>query len=132
MTISFLFSSNRRNIVSALTELSTNKATDREIPAYILKKTKFSFRKLTKEKVLYLRYLGKPWKCLWILGLLIFSVLINHISCIIKMSDICNFTDNSTVFSPDRNLLNLKTDLMFNIKNLLHWFKINLENPGKC
>lgn len=132
MTISFLFSSNRRNIVSALTELSTNKATDREIPAYILKKTKFSFRKLTKEKALYLRYLGKPWKCLWILGLLIFSVLINHISCIIKMSDICNFTDNSTVFSPDRNLSNLKTDLMFNIKNLLHWFKINLKNPGKC
>ena len=48
------------------------------------------------------------------------------------MSDICNFTDNSTVFSLDRNLLNLKTDLMLNMKNLLHWFKINLENPGKC
>ena len=60
LTESFIFSSKRRNSCKYTDRTIAQKNTDREIPVYILKDIKLSFGKLTKERALYFRYLGKP------------------------------------------------------------------------
>ena len=43
----------------------------------------------------------------------------------IKKSEICNFADGNTLYSCDRNLLHIKENLIFDMKNVLFWFRTN-------
>ena len=51
----------------------------------------------------------------------------------IEVSEICNFTDDNTLYSCDRNLLRIKENLIFDMKNILFWFRTNSlkANAGK-
>ena len=58
-----------------------------------------------------------------ILAPLIFNIFINDIFFFIEKSEICNFADGSTLYSCDRNLLRIKENLTFDMKNILLWFR---------
>ena len=68
-----------------------------------------------------------------ILSLLLFNIFINDIFFFIEKSEICNLADNNTLYSCDRNLLRIKENLTFDMKNILLWFRINSlkANAGK-
>ena len=68
-----------------------------------------------------------------ILGPLLFNILINDIFFFIEKSEICNFADDNTLYSCDRNLLRIKENLTFDMKNILLWFRTNSlkANAGK-
>ena len=68
-----------------------------------------------------------------ILGPLLFNIFINDIFFFIEKSEICNFADDNTLYSCDRNLLRIKENLTFDMKNILFWFKTNSlkANAGK-
>ena len=68
-----------------------------------------------------------------ILGPLLFNIFINDIFFFIEKSEICNFADDNTLYSCDRNLLRIKENLTFDMKNILLWFKTNSlkANAGK-
>ena len=61
-----------------------------------------------------------------ILGPLIFNMFINDIFFFIEESEICNFADDNTLYLCDRNLLRIKENLTFDMKNILFWFRTNL------
>ena len=60
-----------------------------------------------------------------ILGPLLFNIFTNDIFFFIEKSEICNFADDNTLYSCDRNLLHIKENLTFDMKNVLFWFKTN-------
>ena len=68
-----------------------------------------------------------------ILGPLLFNIFINDIFFFIEKSEICNFADDNTLYSCDKNLLHIKENLTFDMKNILLWFRKNLlkANAGK-
>ena len=68
-----------------------------------------------------------------ILGPLLFNIFINDIFFFIEKSEICNFADDNTLYSCDRNLLRIKENLTFDMKNILFWFRTNSlkANAGK-
>ena len=68
-----------------------------------------------------------------LLGPLIFHIFINDIFLVVEKSDICNFSDDNTLFSHGSSLPFILNNLKNNAKNLLYWFKINSlkANPGK-
>ena len=68
-----------------------------------------------------------------ILGPLLFNIFINDIFFFIGKSEICNFADDNTRYSCDRNLLRIKENLTFDMKNILLWFRTNSikANAGK-
>ena len=68
-----------------------------------------------------------------ILGLLLFNTFMNNILFFIEKSEICNFADDNTQYSCDRNLLRIKENLTFDMKNILFWFRTNSlkANTGK-
>ena len=68
-----------------------------------------------------------------ILGPLLFISFINDIFLAVEKSDICNFADANTLFSHGSSLSLILNNLEHDMKNLLHWFKINSlkANPGK-
>ena len=41
----------------------------------------------------------------------------------IEKSEICNFADDHTLYSCDRILLHIKENLIFDMKNILFWFR---------
>ena len=51
----------------------------------------------------------------------------------IEKSEICNFADDYTLYSCDRNFLRIKENLIFDMKNILFWFRTNSlkANAGK-
>ena len=51
----------------------------------------------------------------------------------IEKSEICNFADGNTLYSCDINLLRIKENLAFDMKNILFWFRTNSlkANAGK-
>ena len=51
----------------------------------------------------------------------------------IEKSEICNFADDNTLYSCDRNSLRIKENLTFDMKNILLWFRANSlkANAGK-
>ena len=51
----------------------------------------------------------------------------------LKKSEICNFADDNALYSCDRNLLRIKENLTFDMKNILLWFRTNSfkANAGK-
>ena len=64
---------------------------------------------------------------------LVFNIFINDIFFFIEKSEICNFADGNTLYSCDRNLLCIKENLTFDMKNILFWFRTNSlkANAGK-
>ena len=60
-----------------------------------------------------------------ILGALLFNIFINDIFFFVKKSEICNFVDDNVLYSCDRNLLRMKENLIFDMKNILFWFRTN-------
>ena len=68
-----------------------------------------------------------------ILGPLLFNIFLNNIFFFIQKSEACNFSDDNTLYSCDRNLLRIKENLIFDVNNILFWFRINLlkANAGK-
>ena len=68
-----------------------------------------------------------------ILGPLLFNIFIHDIFFFIEKSEICNFADNTTLYSCDRDLLCIKENLTFDMKNILLWFRTNSlkANAGK-
>ena len=48
-------------------------------------------------------------------------------------SDVCNFTDDNTLYRGDKKLENIFVDLKIDLKNVLYWFQVNSlkTNPGK-
>ena len=67
------------------------------------------------------------------LGPLLLNILINKIFFFIEKSEICNFADDHTLYSCDRNLLRIKENHTFDMKNILLWFRTNSlkANAGK-
>ena len=68
-----------------------------------------------------------------ILGPLLFNIFINNIFNVVETSDICNFTDDNTLYSHGSNLPSVLNNLEYDLMNLLYLFKINSlkANPGK-
>ena len=60
-----------------------------------------------------------------ILGPLVFNIFINDIFFFIEKSEICNFANDNTRYSCDRNLLRIKENLTIDMKNILFWFRTN-------
>ena len=52
---------------------------------------------------------------------------------VIKLSDICNFADDNTLYSYGEWLTEIKENLIFDTKSILKWFRLNSlkANPGK-
>ena len=68
-----------------------------------------------------------------ILGAPLFNIFINDVFFFIEKSEICNFAENNILYSCDRNLLRIKENLTFDMKNTLCWFRTNSlkVNAGK-
>ena len=68
-----------------------------------------------------------------ILGPLLFNIFIKDAFFFIEKSEICNFADDNTLYSCDRNLLHIKKNLTFDMKNISFWFTTNSlkANAGK-
>ena len=68
-----------------------------------------------------------------ILGPLLFNIFINDVFFFVEKLEICNFTDENTLYSCDRNLLRIKENLTFDMKNILFWSRTNSlkANAGK-
>ena len=68
-----------------------------------------------------------------ILGPLLFNIFINDLFFSIKKSEVCNFADDNTLFSGDKNLEQVFSNLNSDFSNVIDWFKINSlkVNPGK-
>ena len=68
-----------------------------------------------------------------ILGLLLFNIFINDTFFFVEKSEICNFTDDNTVYSCGKDLPKIKEDLICTMKNKLKWFRLDSlkANHGK-
>ena len=68
-----------------------------------------------------------------ILGPLLFNIFINDLFFSIIKSEVCNFADNNTLHSCNKNLEHAFSNLKYDLRNVLDWFKINSikANPGK-
>ena len=47
------------------------------------------------------------------------------VECMCKPSEICNFADDSTIYSCGKDLPKTKGDLICTMKNILKWFRLN-------
>ena len=56
----------------------------------------------------------------------LFNIFISDIFFFIEKSQIYNFADDNTLYSCNRNLLHIKENLIFNMKNILFWFYIKI------
>ena len=67
-----------------------------------------------------------------ILGPLLFDIFINDLFFSITKSEVCNFTGDNTLYSCIKNIEHVFSNLKYNLRNVLDWFKINSmkTNPG--
>ena len=64
---------------------------------------------------------------------LIFNISIYDLFFSKSKSEVCNFADDDTLHSYGKNLNHVFSDLKYDLKNVLNWFKINSmkDNLGK-
>ena len=67
------------------------------------------------------------------LGPLLFNIYINDLFFVIKLSEVCNFADDNTLYSSNKELELVFRNLESDLNNVLAWFNINSlkANPGK-
>ena len=65
-----------------------------------------------------------------ILGPLFFNLFINDLFLFIERTNICNFTDDSTIYSCNINLQTILKDPKYDMQNILKWFKVNSMKPN--
>ena len=68
-----------------------------------------------------------------ILGPLLLNIFINNLLFLQKKSEICNFADDNTLYSCNKELGTITLNLEYDMTNILSWFryKIVKTNPGK-
>ena len=68
-----------------------------------------------------------------ILGSLLFNIFANDLFFMILRSDICNFADETTLYSCDKKLKIFFVNLKVDLKNVLYWFHVSSlkANLGK-
>ena len=68
-----------------------------------------------------------------ILGPILFNIFINDLFFFITKSEVCNFADDNILYSCNKNLEHVFSNLKYDLRNVLNWFKINSmkANPGK-
>ena len=68
-----------------------------------------------------------------ILGPFLLNIFIKHLFFSITKSEVCNFADDITLYSGNKNLEYVFSNLKYDVRNILDWFKINSmkTNPGK-
>ena len=68
-----------------------------------------------------------------IFGPLLFNIFINDLFFSVKKPEACNFADDNTLCSCSKNLKHVFSNLKYDLRNVLDWFKINSmkTNPGK-
>ena len=68
-----------------------------------------------------------------ILGPLLFNIFINDLFFVITLSEVCNFADDNTLYSSNKELELVFRNLESDLNNVLAWFNINSlkANPGK-
>ena len=57
-----------------------------------------------------------------VLGPLLFNIAINDLLLNIAKSDVCDFADENTLYSFDKKLENIFSNLTYDPKNVLNWF----------
>ena len=69
-----------------------------------------------------------------ILGTLFFNIFINDLFFTATKSEVCNFADDNTLYSGHKNLKHVFSNLKYDLRNVLDWFKIISMNTysGKC
>ena len=69
-----------------------------------------------------------------VLGPLLFNIYINHLLLFIQDSDICNYADDTTIYTCNKNLDNIVHKLENDCKIALKWFADNFMklNADKC
>ena len=64
------------------------------------------------------------------MGPLLFNLFINDLFLFVERTNICNFTDDNTIYRCDGDLEFVLEDLQYDKKILLNWFKINSMKPN--
>ena len=68
-----------------------------------------------------------------ILGPILFNIFLNDLLLSTREAELCNFADDNTLFAIAKTLAEVISKLNIEIRDILHWFKINglVANPGK-
>ena len=68
-----------------------------------------------------------------ILGPPVFNIFINDLFFSVTKSEACNLADDNTLYSCNKNLDYVFSNLKYDLRNVLDWFRINSmkTNPGK-
>ena len=68
-----------------------------------------------------------------ILGPLLFNIFLNDLLLDFKLTEICNFADDNSLYEAEKSLELLKNILIKGIEEVLKWFKYNsmVANPEK-
>ena len=66
-----------------------------------------------------------------ILDLLFFHLLINDLLLFIGRTNICNFSDDNTIYSCNINLQTILKNLNYDMQNISKWFKVNSMKPNR-
>ena len=68
-----------------------------------------------------------------ILGPLLFNIFINDLLFFVELTDICNFADDNTIYSCDKNIEDVLSHLEHDLSIILSWFSDNnlSANPNK-
>ena len=76
-------------------------------------------------------YIGTPQGS--ILGPLLFNTFINDLFLNVIKSEVCNFADDNTLYSFDKKLDTIFSNLKYDLENVLSWFQANSlkANPSK-
>ena len=68
-----------------------------------------------------------------ILGPLLFNIFINDFFLKVIKSEVCNFADGNTLYSFDKKLDTIFSNLKYDLENVLSWFQTSYlkSNPSK-
>ena len=69
-----------------------------------------------------------------ILGPIFFNIFINDLFLFTKKSEICNYADDNTLYSANKNIIQIINDFSNDSETLQKWFYDNyiVTNPDKC